>query len=138
MDTAEIDTSNAGGKRRPGAPGSGTALNLPCEFQFNCYGLSFRALARDRSDDAVIEFWADAGPLPYTAENSEARRRLQVLLRALRREYPGRVEVGPNQRLILAGEASTSSPLTALGVFQGATRYLLGTRELIALLRRQF
>jgi len=104
-------------------------------FRFAYLDVPFAGRVERRGVGAVLRLTGDLGPLPFTAQAAERRRRALWTIAAACRETELDWSVSEKQAIAVAGEIELARPLTPAAMVSGAIALLLqGERYLKFLL----
>jgi hypothetical protein len=110
---------------------------LPVNFQFKWHGIPFTARVERSDAGPRLLLVGDLGPVPFSAEDAEGRRRLLSLAKWVDAKGACRFAVGQRHHLNLLGESRIAAPLTGTTIVAAATNCLLEARPYIDLVEEQ-
>lgn len=94
-------------------------------FAFDYEGLTFDAEGRRVGDAFVLTISANLGPLPFSAESSQARRIIQDLVAASGALIEPRFSVGPDQMIRVTATVDLAKPVSPVTTLTMVTELLL-------------
>jgi hypothetical protein len=100
-------------------------------FRFAYLDVPFSGHVERRGDGAVLRLTGDLGPLPFTIEAAQRRRRALRTIAAAMRDTGLDWQVSEKQAIAVNGEVELARPLTPSAMIAGAVTLLLeGERHL--------
>ncbi|MFQ5617992.1 MAG: hypothetical protein ACE5FR_03385, partial [Rhodospirillales bacterium] len=131
--------------RRPGigvrslaVDGQGRLARKPdstrLEFTFEYRGILFAVRTESNDHGGRMQFHADLGNLPYTAETRARRADALAIAAAAGRALGGRVRTTREQRILLFEDMRFEEPLTPVVLMSRAVRLVLEAQPFLALL----
>jgi len=106
----------------------GTVVHTPREalrFAFDYQGVSFNAVGRRSGDAFVLTISADLGPLPYSAESTQARLAIQDLVAASGAMIEPRFTIGEDQTIRVESTVELAKPVSPVLTLTMVTELLL-------------
>jgi hypothetical protein len=106
-------------------------------FSFDYTGAAFAAQVEPIEGGARLRLDAVLAAMPYTAEDRQRRRDVQLIMRASRAGLShGRLVLDAQRRIHLVSELAIGSPVTPAALVATATRLLIAATPWLALLRQ--
>lgn len=109
------------------------ALAFPVKFRFTCLGVTFDAVATVEGETCRLAVEADLGPVPFTAESSQARALRLALFNLDFRMPADRRFVERQQRLFLVTTTELEAEPTARRLVAAAIAQVMRCRPELAL-----
>ena len=130
-----VDEASAGalGLNRAGEL-AGKSDSGEINFTFEYLGFLFAVRAAAAEQRTNIRFHANLGHMPYTGESAERRRRAMKILPIAAAALGGRVQMTPEQRILLTEEIWLDEPLTPTALISCTAKLLLLAKPYLELL----
>ncbi len=108
--------------------------SVPLDFTFRYRGILFAVRAESEEHSGRMQFHAHLGNLPYSAESRAKRADALAIVAAAGRALGGRVQLTPEQRILLLEEMRCEEPLTPMVLMSSTVRLLLEAQPFLELL----
>ena len=131
---ATTDTGAFGLDKAATLAGKYSEDGLSFTFEYGGFLFGVRAWAGRQSTN--MRFHANLGSLPYTAENPQARHDAMAVLRSAGRALGGRVQMTPQQRILLQEQVTLDEPFTPVLLMSRAAKLLVLAKPYLELLSR--
>lgn len=102
-------------------------------FNFVYRGIAFVGRLDLEGQDARLKLVGDVGPMPFSAESTEARSGLARIVAATNDHLGKTIFKVTGGRMLLGGELDVAVPVTATGLIEVIARFLLPTTPYIDL-----
>ncbi len=134
-----VDGRPAGiGVRSLAVDGHGRLARKPgsvlLDFTFRYRGFLFAVRAESKEHSGRMQFHIHLGNLPYSAESPAKRADALAIVAAAGRALGGRVQLTPEQRILLLEEMRFEKPLTPMVLMSSTVRLLLEAQPFLELL----
>ena len=112
--------------------GKGSDDGVRFTFEYGGFVFGVRATASQQTTN--MQFHANLGNLPYTAEDSHARAHAMLVVRAASRALGGRVQLTKEQRIMLHDTIIIDQPFTPVLLMSRAAKLLVMAKPYLELL----
>jgi hypothetical protein len=109
----------------------------PAFYRFVFDGLKFAVALTPQDDASLCRVSAPVGPLPFTAENAEARLAVLTILRSARQLHYTRFTIAAHQMIMVTADLHVDNPQTPEAVMLETVRFLHEARPFLRLLTAQ-
>ncbi len=113
---------------------AGKPDSVPLDFTFRYRGILFAVRAESEEHGGRMQFHAHLGNLPYSAESRAKRADALAIIAAAGRALGGRVQLTPEQRILLLEEMRCEEPPTPMVLMSSTGRLLLEAQPFLELL----
>ena len=104
------------------------------DFTFQYLGFLFAVKATTIDGRRLVKFHANLGKLPFTSENRNGRVNALRIVDTAGNALGGKVEITPNQRIMLAEDIWLDEPMTPVLLVSIAARLLIRAKPYLEML----